>query len=101
MPQGSVRGQRLSPVVSLRPESHRLEWVAVSPTRFRPAPGTRAETERFRRLGCPRCRALSRKHLCGADDWLDWRGCLDHVVVIGERHLLGILSKYVDYAHSA
>ncbi len=25
------------------------------------------------------------------------RECLDHVVVIGERHLLGILSKYVDY----
>ena len=24
------------------------------------------------------------------------RECLDHVVVIGERHLLGILSKYVD-----
>ncbi len=23
--------------------------------------------------------------------------CLDHVVVIGERHLLRILSKYVDY----
>jgi transposase InsO family protein len=25
------------------------------------------------------------------------RECLDHVVVIGERHLLRILSKYVDY----
>jgi putative transposase len=25
------------------------------------------------------------------------RECLDHVVVIGERHLLGTLSKYVDY----
>ena len=25
------------------------------------------------------------------------RKCLDHIVVIGERHLLGILSKYVDY----
>jgi transposase InsO family protein len=25
------------------------------------------------------------------------RECLDHVVVIGERHLLGIRSKYVDY----
>jgi transposase InsO family protein len=25
------------------------------------------------------------------------RECLDHVVVIGERHLRGILSKYVDY----
>jgi putative transposase len=25
------------------------------------------------------------------------RECLDHVVVIGERHLLAILSKYVDY----
>lgn len=25
------------------------------------------------------------------------RECLDHVVVIGEGHLLGILSKYVDY----
>src|SRR3989449_1000660 len=25
------------------------------------------------------------------------RECLDHVVVVGERHLLGILSKYVDY----
>jgi len=25
------------------------------------------------------------------------RECLDYVVVIGERHLLGILSKYVDY----
>jgi transposase InsO family protein len=25
------------------------------------------------------------------------RECLDHVVVIGERHLLGILSTYVDY----
>src|SRR5437667_8664840 len=25
------------------------------------------------------------------------RECLDHVVVIGERHLLGILSKYGDY----
>ena len=25
------------------------------------------------------------------------RECLDHVVVIGERHLPGILSKYVDY----
>jgi transposase InsO family protein len=25
------------------------------------------------------------------------RECLDHVVVIGERHLLGILAKYVDY----
>ena len=28
------------------------------------------------------------------------RECLDHVVVIGERHLLGILSKYVDYYNS-
>src|SRR2546429_8331902 len=25
------------------------------------------------------------------------RECLDHVVVIGDRHLLGILSKYRDY----
>jgi transposase InsO family protein len=25
------------------------------------------------------------------------RECLDHIVVIGERHLLGILSKYVNY----
>jgi len=25
------------------------------------------------------------------------RECLDHVVVMGERHLLGVLSKYVDY----
>jgi hypothetical protein len=25
------------------------------------------------------------------------RACLDHLVVIGERHLLGILAKYVDY----
>src|SRR5216110_2852738 len=25
------------------------------------------------------------------------RECLDHLVVIGERHLMGILSKYVDY----
>ena len=25
------------------------------------------------------------------------RECLNHVVVVGERHLLGILSKYVDY----
>jgi len=25
------------------------------------------------------------------------RECLDHVVVIGERHLRGILSQYVDY----
>jgi len=25
------------------------------------------------------------------------RECLDHVVVLGERHLQGILSKYVDY----
>src|SRR5205823_13534542 len=25
------------------------------------------------------------------------RECLDHGVVIGERHLLGILSEYVDY----
>jgi len=25
------------------------------------------------------------------------RECLDHVVVIGERHLREILSKYVDY----
>jgi len=25
------------------------------------------------------------------------RECLDHVVVIGERHLRGILSAYVDY----
>jgi len=25
------------------------------------------------------------------------RECLDHVVVVGERHLRGILSKYVDY----
>ena len=25
------------------------------------------------------------------------RECLDHIVVIGERHLRGILSKYVDY----
>jgi Integrase core domain len=25
------------------------------------------------------------------------RECLDHVVVIGERHLRGILSTYVDY----
>ena len=25
------------------------------------------------------------------------RECLDHVVVIGERHLLGILSNYVAY----
>ena len=29
------------------------------------------------------------------------RECLDHVVVIGERHLLGILSKYVDYYNDA
>jgi hypothetical protein len=25
------------------------------------------------------------------------RECLDHVIVLGERHLLGILAKYVDY----
>src|SRR5439155_19627643 len=25
------------------------------------------------------------------------RECRDHVVVIGERHLMGILSEYVDY----
>ena len=25
------------------------------------------------------------------------RECLDHIVVIGERHLRGILSNYVDY----
>ncbi len=25
------------------------------------------------------------------------RECLDHVVVVGERHLMGILSEYVDY----
>src|SRR5438874_4164383 len=25
------------------------------------------------------------------------RECLDHVVVLGERHLLGILGKYVEY----
>jgi len=25
------------------------------------------------------------------------RECLDHIVVIGERHLLGILSKYIEY----
>ena len=25
------------------------------------------------------------------------RECLDYVVVVGERHLLGILSKYIDY----
>ncbi len=25
------------------------------------------------------------------------RECLDHLVVIGERHLMGILSEYVDY----
>jgi transposase InsO family protein len=25
------------------------------------------------------------------------RECLDHIIVIGERHLRGILSKYVDY----
>ena len=25
------------------------------------------------------------------------RECLDHVVVIGERHLMRILSEYVDY----
>jgi transposase InsO family protein len=25
------------------------------------------------------------------------RECLEHVVVIGERHLLGILAKYIDY----
>jgi putative transposase len=25
------------------------------------------------------------------------RECLDHLMVIGERHLLGILAKYVDY----
>jgi putative transposase len=24
------------------------------------------------------------------------RECLDHVVVVGERHLLGIMSSYVD-----
>ena len=27
------------------------------------------------------------------------RECLDHVVVIGERHLREILSKYVDYCN--
>src|SRR4030095_7722639 len=37
------------------------------------------------------------KCLCGAGDWLDSPGILDHVVVIGERHLRGILSTYVDY----
>src|SRR5499425_2413499 len=29
------------------------------------------------------------------------RECLDHVVVIGEQHLRGILSKYVDYYNRA
>jgi Integrase core domain len=29
------------------------------------------------------------------------RECLDHVVVIGERHLLRILSKYVAYYNAA
>ena len=27
--------------------------------------------------------------------------CLDHVVVIGERHLMGILSEYVSYNNAA
>ena len=26
------------------------------------------------------------------------RECLDHIVVLGERHLRGILSNYVDYS---
>ena len=29
------------------------------------------------------------------------RECLDHVVVLGERHLLRVLSKYVDYYNRA
>src|SRR4030095_8198937 len=37
------------------------------------------------------------KCLCGAGDWLDLPGIPDHVVVIGGRHLRGILSTYVDY----
>ena len=34
---------------------------------------------------------------CLAPDGSIRRECLDHVVVIGERHLKGILSEYVDY----
>jgi transposase InsO family protein len=29
------------------------------------------------------------------------RGCLDHMITLGERHLKRILSSYVDYYHSA
>ncbi len=29
------------------------------------------------------------------------RGCLDHMIILGERHLKRILSSYVDYYHSA
>jgi putative transposase len=37
------------------------------------------------------------KRVCRASDWLDRQECLDHVVVIGERHLREMPSKYVDY----
>jgi len=37
------------------------------------------------------------KRVCRAVIGSIRRECLDHIVVIGERHLLGILSKYVDY----
>jgi hypothetical protein len=37
------------------------------------------------------------KRLCRAPDWIDPAGVLDHIVVIGERQLKGILSEYVDY----
>src|SRR6266581_1493637 len=36
-------------------------------------------------------------HMPSAGDRLDSSECLDHVVVIGERSLRGIRSKYVDY----
>jgi hypothetical protein len=29
------------------------------------------------------------------------RDCLDHIIVLGERHLRGILSSYLTYYHAA
>jgi hypothetical protein len=37
------------------------------------------------------------KRICGTADWFDRRECIDHVVVLGERHLRHLLLLYRQY----
>src|SRR5216117_2148018 len=59
---------------------------------FRVRPGRWTSGRRSLRLALPWQNAYAERVIGSIR-----RECLEHVVVIGERHLRGILSKYVDY----